>query len=178
MDKKSSAEPVLDEGDGQSAPVHVAYVQIAPSFSDIVSEDRLRMVAEGTLHYEGTAGEATLVITDDEGIQGLNRDFLGKDAPTDVLSFPALEDAPGGGTQFVAAPEAGGYLGDVIISYPSAVAQAEEQGHPVEQELDLLIVHGMLHLLGYDHSGEAEKAVMWAKQKEILGRFWRLSSNL
>jgi probable rRNA maturation factor len=171
MDKKSSAEPVL-EGVG----VHIAQVQIAPSFSDIVSEDHLRMVAESALHYEGAPGEATLVITDDEGIQGLNRDFLGKDAPTDVLSFSTQEEArpggacPGRNQQFVAAPEARGYLGDVIVSYPRAVAQAEEQGHPVEQELDLLIVHGMLHLLGYDHADEAERAIMWARQKEILGR--------
>ena len=166
MDKKSSAEPVL-----QGVEAQIAQVQIAPSFSDIVSEDRLRIVAEGVLHYEGALGEATLVVTDDEGIQGLNRDFLGKDAPTDVLSFSAQEEAcPGRNQQFVAAPEAGGYLGDVIISYPRAVAQAEEQGHPVEQELDLLIVHGMLHLLGYDHANGAERAIMWARQEEILGR--------
>jgi probable rRNA maturation factor len=89
---------------------------------------------------------------------------LGIDAPTDVLSFSAQED----GGPFVAAPEAGGYLGDVILSYPRAVEQARERGHSTEQELDLLIVHGILHLLGYDHASEGEKAVMWAQQEAIL----------
>jgi probable rRNA maturation factor len=106
----------------------------------------------------------TVVVTDDVGIQELNRDFLGIDAPTDVLSFGAQEAAG----PFVAAPEAGNYLGDVILSYPQAAAQAAEQGHPAGGELDLLVVHGLLHLLGYDHAAEAEQAVMWARQDEIL----------
>ncbi len=65
-------------------------------------------------------------------------------------------------------PEAGGYLGDVIVSYPRAVVQAGEHGHPVEQELNLLVVHGLLHLLGYDHASEEERALMWARQETIL----------
>jgi probable rRNA maturation factor len=145
-----------------------ADVQIAPVYADSVSAERLRSVAEAVLRYEGRAGtgraELTLVVTDDRGIQTLNRDFLGRDAPTDVLAFSALEDDG----PFVAAPEAGGYLGDVIVSYPRAVAQGQEYGHPAEHELDLLIVHGILHLLGYDHAGDEEKAVMWAKQETIL----------
>ena len=67
-----------------------------------------------------------------------------------------------------AAPEAGGYLGDVIISYPRAVSQAQEHGHSTEQQLDLLVVHGMLHLMGYDHADEEERAAMWARQDAIL----------
>lgn len=166
MDEKSSADPAPEGIEGLAA-----HVQVAAEFSDTVSEARLQMVAEGVLHYEGVSGEATLVVTDDEGIQGLNRDYVGKDAPTDVLSFPAQEEAsPDASGQFVDAPEAEGYLGDVILSYPRAVAQAREQDHSVEEELDLLIVHGMLHLLGYDHATEAEKAIMWAKQEEITGR--------
>lgn len=121
-------------------------------------------MTEAALRHQARPGELTLVVTDDEGIRALNRDFLGIDAPTDVLSFSAQEDSG----PFVAAPEAGGYLGDVILSYPRAIEQAREQGHSTEQELNLLVVHGVLHLLGYDHAGEEEKAVMWAQQEAIL----------
>ncbi len=140
-------------------------VQVAPAFAGEVAVERLRAIAEAVLRQEGVAGQATVVVTDDEGIQGLNRDFLGIDAPTDVLAFSFLEDSG----PFIAAPEAGGYLGDVIVSYPRAVAQAGELGHPVEEELHLLVVHGLLHLLGYDHTDEEERAVMWARQEQILG---------
>jgi probable rRNA maturation factor len=140
-------------------------VQVAAAFEGLVPADALRAVAETTLRQEGVAGEVTLVITDDAGIQALNRDFLDIDAPTDVLAFSAREDTGA----FVVAPEASGYLGDVIVSYPRAAAQAGEQGHPVEQELALLVVHGVLHLLGYDHAEAEEQALMWARQAAILG---------
>ena len=139
-------------------------VQVAPAFGQVLSAEQLRAVATEVLRQEGAAGQVTLVITDDQGIRELNRDFLGIDAPTDVLAFGAQE----GDEPFVVSPEAQGYLGDVIISYPRAVAQAKELGHPLELELNLLIVHGVLHLLGYDHAGEAEKTVMWARQDAIL----------
>ena len=143
-------------------------LQIAPAYAEAVPAERLQTVAQAVLRTEGRSGtdpaELTLVITDDNGIQALNRGFLGNDTPTDVLSFSALEDDG----PFVAAPEAGGYLGDVIISYPRAVAQAQEHGHPPEQELNLLIVHGILHLLGYDHADDEDKAAMWARQDAIL----------
>jgi len=145
-------------------------VQVAPAFVDAVSTERLRAAVEETLRREAQAGEVTVVVTDDQGIQELNRDFLGEDVPTDVLSFGVREeDGP-----FVTAPEAGSYLGDIIVSYPRAAAQAEEQGHPVERELDLLVVHGTLHLLGHDHAEEGDKAAMWARQEEVLGGlgFW------
>lgn len=149
-------------------------VQIAPGLVEpdrqdlgldaVLAADRLRATAEAVLRREGRPGELALVITDDQGIRELNREFLGEDVPTDVLSFSAQEDAG----PFVAAPEAGAYLGDVIISYPRAIEQAEELGHPVEQELNLLVVHGVLHLLGYDHATEEDKALMWSRQESIL----------
>jgi probable rRNA maturation factor len=139
-------------------------VQIAPTFARLLSAKRLGEVVKGVLCCEGVPGQATLVITDDEGIQTLNREYLGRDTPTDVLAFGAQEAA---GT-FVAAPEMEDYLGDVIVSYPRAVAQAEDHGHSVEEELNLLIVHGVLHLLGYDHADEQQEAVMWARQGAIL----------
>lgn len=154
MDKRSSADELENAVD----------LQVAPAFAGAVSEDRLRQAAEAALRHEDSLGQVTVVVTDDVGIQELNRDFLGIDAPTDVLSFGAQE-ASG---PFVVAPEAGNYLGDVIISYPRATAQAAEQGHPAAREIDLLVIHGLLHLLGYDHATEAEQATMWARQDEIL----------
>jgi probable rRNA maturation factor len=142
----------------------LAEVQIAPAFAKALSEDHLQAVAKEVLRHEGRSGQVTLVITDDRGIQELNRDFVGIDAPTDVLAFSAQE----GDSSFVAAPGAGGYLGDVIVSYPRAVVQAEEMGHSLELEINLLVVHGLLHLLGYDHGDEAAKALMWVRQEEIL----------
>jgi probable rRNA maturation factor len=141
-------------------------VQIAPAFSGAIPAEGLQALVEAVLRQEGRTGEVTLVLTDDEGIRALNRGFLGLDAPTDVLSFGTQDDSG----PFIAAPEMDGYLGDVIVSYPRAVAQAEEHGHPVQQELNLLVVHGVLHLLGYDHADEEEKAVMWARQEAILQR--------
>ena len=151
-------------------------IQIAPGLTDqapadLLSPERLGAVVEVALRSEAAIGELTLVITDDQGIQELNRDFLGPDAPTDVLAFGAQED----GGPFVTAPEAGGYLGDVIVSLPCAMSQAAEMGHPLQQELDLLIVHGVLHLLGHDHAAEEDKAHMWARQSAILDEVWPAS---
>jgi probable rRNA maturation factor len=139
-------------------------VQIAPAFDQELSADSLSALAQEILRQEEATGQVTLVVTDDQGIRELNRDFVGVDAPTDVLAFSAQE----GDSSFVVSPEGQQYLGDVIISYPRALAQASEMGHSLELELHLLIVHGLLHLLGYDHAGEEEKSVMWARQDEIL----------
>jgi probable rRNA maturation factor len=152
MDKKSSAETVEIQ------------VQIASDFASELSASHYEAVVKTTLLLEGRPGSITLVITDDRNIQDLNRDFLGKDMPTDVLAFAAQEEAG----LFVTAPEAQEYLGDVIVSYPRAQEQAEQLGHPLEQEMDLLIVHGILHLLGYDHATPDEKALMWSRQETIL----------
>lgn len=162
MARRSSAE-VESAGAAPPLPVQVE-VQIAEAFAGLVREERLQAWAEAALRHEGVSGEATVVITDDPGIQELNRGFLGIDAPTDVLAFSAQEEVG----DFVTAPETVEYLGDVIVSYPQAEAQAGEAGHAVEQELLLLIVHGLLHLLGADHAEEEDKAAMWARQEEIL----------
>lgn len=131
--------------------------------------EQLQAAVEATLRHEGaTTAEVTLVIASDELLQQLNRDYLGIDAPTDVLSFAAQEDSEDNDPLFVTAPEAENYLGDVIISYPMAERQALAAGHPVHDELCLLVVHGVLHLLGYDHATEEEEAAMWAAQDEVL----------
>jgi len=153
MDRRSSAEINVE-----------VEVQMAPAFAGALSPEQLQAVAEAVLRREERSGQLALVVTDDEGIQELNRDFLGVDEPTDVLAFSAKEESG----PFVSAPEAEQYLGDLILSYPRALAQAAELGHPVELELKLLVVHGLLHLLGYDHAEAEEKAVMWARQEELL----------
>ncbi len=108
-----------------------------------------------------TAGEGdlTVVLTDDAQLQALNQEYLGIDAPTDVLSFPADFVDPDSETR---------YFGDILISIPRAQAQADEAGQPIRDEILLLVVHGVLHLLGHDHAGEEEKQRMWAAQDEIL----------
>ena len=98
---------------------------------------------------------------DDVRIQALNRDFLAHDVPTDVLSFPADEPDPETGRR---------YLGDVVISLERAAEQARERGHAFEAEMQLLVVHGVLHLLGHDHAEAEEKARMWAAQAGVLER--------
>lgn len=144
-------------------------LQVDDSYLAATPEAQLLAVVEATLRREGAVeAELTLVVTGDELLQQLNRDYRGIDAPTDVLSFSAQEDAEDGGPAFVTAPEAEAYLGDVIISYPMAERQAAAVGHPVQDELCLLAVHGVLHLLGYDHATPEEEAVMWAIQDEIL----------
>jgi len=124
-------------------------------------ENVLERAARAALEHESVSFESDLsiVLTDDARLQELNRDYLGIDAPTDVLSFPASESDPETGAA---------YLGDILISIPYATKSAKKMGHPVESELQLLIVHGVLHLLGHDHAKPREKAKMWKAQREIL----------
>ncbi len=130
-----------------------------------VDEADLKRAAQATLTAEGYPdGEITIVLTDDARVRWLNRTYAGVDAPTDVLAFGAQEGDP----SFVVPPEAGHYLGDIVISVPFAARQAAEQGHSLAAELRLLVVHGTLHLLGYDHLTEDERREMWRRQESIL----------
>jgi probable rRNA maturation factor len=140
-------------------------VQTSPHFAGEVDEELLRRVTTEALRREGVGGEVALsvIITDDEAVRELNRQFRDVDASTDVLAFASGEES-----DFVTAPGEPAYLGDVVISYPRAVAQAEEYGHSMERELALLAVHGVLHLVGYDHVNETKRTEMWARQDEIL----------
>ena len=106
----------------------------------------------------------SVVLTDNRRLRKLNRDYLGIDAPTDVLSFPASESD---GSEID--PETGTrYIGDILISIPYAAKGAKQAGNSLEAEVQLLIVHGVLHLLGHDHAKPREKAKMWKAQHEIL----------
>lgn len=128
-----------------------------------VDADRLRQAAQAVLSAHDVAPDSalTVVITSDDDVAALNRQYRGIDAPTDVLSFPA--DVPP-----VDEEGAAPYLGDLVIAFPYASAQAEREGHGLMDSLSLLVVHGTLHLLGYDHGDPAEKAEMWAAQADAL----------
>jgi probable rRNA maturation factor len=146
-------------------PSYEVEIQVEPAFAGRVVEGKLAQIVYTVLEQEqqpeGT--ELTLVITDDEQIRALNRSYREIDSATDVLSFPSSE-----GPAFVTPEGLPPYLGDVIVSFPTALAQATEQAHSVDEELALLIVHGCLHLLGYDHATDEEQQRMWARQDTIL----------
>lgn len=146
------------------APSYRIAIQVAPRFRAKVDEGSLRRVAAEALSQEGVEGETelSLIITDDEAIRELNRQFRGVDAPTDVLAFGARAEE-----HFVIAPESPPYLGDVVISCQRALAQAEERGHAIVEELRLLVIHGILHLLGYDHQQEAAARKMREREERI-----------
>jgi probable rRNA maturation factor len=113
--------------------------------------------------------EVSVTFVDNERIQEINRDYRGKDKPTDVISF-ALEEE-GEGEVSVIGEDLPTALGDIIVSIPKAKEQAEEYGHSFDRELGFLLVHGFLHLLGYDHLNEDDEKMMFARQEEILQQF-------
>jgi probable rRNA maturation factor len=108
----------------------------------------LRQAIEAT----GLSGEVSVLLTGDETIRALNRKYRRKDKATDVLSFPAAEMARG-------------IAGDLVISLETALMQAEERGHTLEMEIRLLLLHGLLHLAGYDH--EADNGTMRRKEARL-----------
>lgn len=150
--------------------------QVDEDFAALVDEQNLTAVIERTLQLTETAAAAlTVVITSDEVVQQLNRDYRGIDAPTDVLSFADQAAENAAEPQLILPPELQAemthYLGDVIIAYPYAARQAERFENSVAAEIRLLAVHGVLHLLGYDHSTSTEEAAMWALQDTVLAPF-------
>lgn len=148
-----------------------------------INEEELALaqkVVEHVLLKEGCPFdcEVNLTMTNNAGIQEVNREFRDMDKPTDVLSFPNCEfDIPGEFSQFREEevyfdcfnPENGYFvLGDIMISRNKMLAQAEEYGHGVTREFAFLIAHSVLHLIGYDHMEEADAKCMEAKQNEYL----------
>ncbi len=141
-------------------------------------EKIIREIIEASLEYESCPYEAevNVVLTGDEEIREVNRQFRNLDKPTDVLSFPALEyDRPSDFDHVEESfadcfnPETGELmLGDMMISVDRVIGQAEEYGHSPERELAFLTAHSMLHLCGYDHMEDVQRTVMERKQEEIL----------
>jgi len=138
------------------------------AFDQTVDEDQLRRCVERAVGSQFPSGEVelSLVFVDDTAIRGLNRQFRGVDAVTDVLSFPQ-EDAAAG-AEFVVPGLGPRLLGDVVISVPRAIRQAEEFGHSIAREIAYLMVHGTLHLLGYDHETAAERQRMRELEEAAL----------
>nr|WP_290665454.1 rRNA maturation RNase YbeY [Ardenticatena sp.] len=136
-------------------------LHIDPRFASLVDKERLHRAVETALRAEQAPPHATLslVIVDDDEMSRLHLQFRGEDGPTDVLTFPAA-----------ATPEEEEcYLGDIIVCWPQAERQAAEfGGHPPHEELELLAVHGVLHLLGYDDEEENARRTMWARQAAIM----------
>jgi probable rRNA maturation factor len=137
------------------------HIEVSENLSSKTEADVLVRAAKASLTYHNAPEESdlTILLTTDDQLHQLNLEYLGIDGPTDVLAFPADYIDPDTKTA---------YLGDILISLERAELQAEAGGHSVEAELELLVVHGVLHLLDYDHAGPDEKSKMWAAQSEIL----------
>lgn len=139
-----------------------------------VSEEMLKEV-ENLLQFaaerEGVQDQAEVSVTivSNDDIHQINKEYRGKDAPTDVISF-ALEEEGEGEIEIVGA-ETPPVLGDIIISADRTREQAEEYNHSFKRELGFLAVHGFLHLLGYDHMTKEEEEEMFTKQKELLDAY-------
>jgi probable rRNA maturation factor len=144
---------------------------VEEEFRGAVDGGWVKKIVRKILKAEGVTPpyEVSLVFTDSKTVQQLNRDYRGVDEPTDVLAFYMLPQRRAD-SSFALPPDGITRLGEVIISYPQAVAQAKEQGHSPERELALLVIHGMLHLLGYDHEEPEEESKMREKERELLGK--------
>lgn len=136
-------------------------VVVADQFRELLDDQVLCAAAETALQLSGVDDSPSLSIriTDDAEIQDLNKRYRGIDKVTDVLSFGDDFDDPDLESR---------YLGDIVISHPQAEEQANKRGHQTAEEVQLLIIHGVLHLLGYDHEEKANKSQMWSLQKLIL----------
>jgi probable rRNA maturation factor len=144
-------------------------ILVEERFRKAVDRSSVKKIVRQVLKAEGVAPpyEVSLVFTDSETVQQLNRDYRGMDETTDVLAFYMLPQGEGDDS-FALPPDEVTRLGEVIISYPQAIEQAREQGHSPERELALLIIHGILHLLDYDHEEPEEEDEMRKREKELL----------
>ena len=141
------------------------------AISDLPNEEKLiKEVVSRVLEEEKVLPEVDVYITltNNEEIHKINKEYRDVDRPTDVLSFPMYERDEIAGLKNDTDDEIEKILGDIIVSIEKVREQAEEYGHSCERELAYLVTHGMLHLLGYDHMIEEEKAVMRKREEEIL----------
>ena len=173
-------------------------ISVDEPYQQELSEVWLRTVMEAALVEalpQGEPAQVGLVVTDDKTVQELNRQFRGLDEVTDVLSFSASHSGPWEGDpqesdeaspasvdseelNFVLPPGEPSPLGEVIISFPQTIRQAQERNGPVEQELALLIIHGVLHLVGYDHMEPEDEAQMQAKERSALAAVSQLEAGI
>ena len=173
-------------------------ISVDEPYQQELSELWLRTVMEAALIEalpQGEPAQVGLVVTDDKTVQELNRQFRGLDEVTDVLSFSASHSGHWEGDpqesdeaspesvdseelNFVLPPGEPSPLGEVIISFPQTIRQAQERNGPVEQELALLIIHGVLHLVGYDHMEPEDEAQMQAKERSALAAVSQLEAGI
>jgi len=144
-------------------------IAVDDEFREMVDEELMRKLVQSVLKAEGVAPpyQVGVVFTDSDTVRELNRDYRGLDQPTDVLAFHMLP-SEGDDRVFAHPPDGIIRLGEVVISCPTAEEQAGEQGYSTERELILLVIHGVLHLLGYDHEDPEEAARMRAREKQYL----------
>ena len=172
-------------------------ISIVEAFQEELPRSWLQAAVKSALSEalpEGEECQVSLLVTSDEAVRDLNRDFRGLDEVTDVLSFstthhghwegdtsPPQEhldnEEDGKATPFVYPPEEPAPLGEVVISYPQAQRQASERGVPVDREMALLIVHGILHLAGHDHQQPQEETEMKARERAALATVPRLRTS-
>ena len=145
-------------------------IRIEEPFVRLVAEDWLRRAAELTLVAAGLSSpvELGLVIADDDTLRELNRSYRGVDTTTDVLAFALSQPSNDGGEHFIMPPDKTLHLGEIFICYRQAERQAEEQQHPLGRELALLVIHGVLHLLGYEHERSEAEQRMRAMEAKVL----------
>lgn len=158
--------------------LYITYEEEERPDLDFDWEETASKIGEAVLKAEGFPGEAevSLVLTSEEEIHRVNREFRGIDAPTDVLSFPAIPFCSPSDFQELLNqetayknPDTGNIiLGDIMISVPRVFRQADAYGHSVKREFSFLIAHSMLHLLGYDHIESDQAQAMEEKQESIL----------
>lgn len=147
---------------------------------DFDYEDIINKVVRECLDYEDCPYETeiSIILTDDEEIKIINKEFRGLDKPTDVLSFPALEYKVPGDFSIIQGDESGFFnpetgeliLGDIILSLDKAINQANDYGHSLMREIAFLITHSIFHLMGYDHINDQDRIIMEKKQKDILNK--------
>jgi probable rRNA maturation factor len=139
----------------------VIFIEVDEQYGDLVSRDLLQEAAQETLQTAQLEKQVSLAIkiSGENEIQELNSAYRGIDQATDVLSFEA---------DFFDPDLESRYLGDVVVSYPQAALQAQKRGHSTQAELQLLVIHGVLHLLGYDHQSVLDKESMWLVQNQVL----------
>ena len=165
-----------------TAPQHQVQVSVAHRFRRSLPTPLVRRWALRSLRLlkQPSGVSLDIAVTGDQEVQELNRDYRGVDEPTDVLSFPysdAAQPGPflGGGDRpepladsFILPDTAGIPLGEIVIALPYAERQAQLGGHTLHQEACLLVVHGILHLLGFNHEEPGERRAMWDTTVAIL----------
>ena len=141
---------------------HHIEIQVDSHWAEEVDLTRIQHAILTTveLYTQKSNWPLTFVVVGDEEMTRLHESYRAETGTTDVLTFPYQEDG--------LIEEMQGYLGDIIVCYPQAARQASAEGHEIQDELDLLAVHGTLHLLGYDDETTSEKVRMWREQRRVM----------